>query len=112
MNISKLVEIYKRSSHDAATIAEICDTIIDRSGGLLGEVRKAARKPLEKIESLELIVCDGHGYYWRMDSQVGVYMESLTYPTKKGAIWALYKGSIKWTTKQATAALTDEMVAG
>ena len=55
MNILKLAEIYKRSTHDAATIAEICDTIIDRSGGLLGEVRKAARKSsLEEIDGLLL----------------------------------------------------------
>lgn len=61
-------------------------------------------------QALELIVHDGHGYYWSIDSSVGIYMESLTYPTMKGAIWALYNGNIKWKTKQATAALTDEMV--
>lgn len=42
MDIQKLAEMYRRSVHDAALVAEICDEVIDRSGALLGEVRKAA----------------------------------------------------------------------
>jgi len=41
--VSALAEIYKRSVHDAAIVADICDNVIDRSGKLLGEVRKIVR---------------------------------------------------------------------
>ena len=42
--IEKLAEIYKKNVHDAFIVATICDEVIDRSGALLGEVRKVARK--------------------------------------------------------------------
>lgn len=42
--VKKLAEIYQQSTHDAAIVAKICDEVIDRSGRLLGEVRKAVRK--------------------------------------------------------------------
>jgi hypothetical protein len=43
IDIIKLAEIYKKSCHHSALIAEVCDTALDRSGRLLGEVRKIAR---------------------------------------------------------------------
>jgi len=42
--VRALAEIYKRSVHDAAMVATICDDVIDRSGKLLGEVRKVVRR--------------------------------------------------------------------
>ena len=39
----KLAEIYSRSTDRASVVAEICDEILDRTGRLLGEVRKIAR---------------------------------------------------------------------
>ena len=45
--INKLAEIYKRSTHDASVVATICDEVIDRTGGVLGEVRKAVRNEKE-----------------------------------------------------------------
>lgn len=41
--IKRLAEIYQQSTHDAAIVAKICDDVIDRSGRLLGEVRKVVR---------------------------------------------------------------------
>ena len=41
--IKKLAEIYRRGIKESALVAEICDEVLDRSGGLLGEVRKAAQ---------------------------------------------------------------------
>jgi len=41
--IKKLAEIYKNNTHDACIVAEICDEVLDKSGALLGEVRKIAR---------------------------------------------------------------------
>jgi len=41
--INKLAEIYSKSTHDAFVVATICDEVIDKSGALLGEVRKMAR---------------------------------------------------------------------
>ena len=42
--INALAEIYMRSTHDAAVVATICDEVIDRTGGFLGELRKIIRK--------------------------------------------------------------------
>lgn len=44
--IECLAEIYNKSVHDAAIVANVCDSVLDRTGGLLGEVRKAARNKL------------------------------------------------------------------
>ena len=41
--IDKLAEIYSKNIHDACIVATICDEVLDRSGALLGEVRKVAR---------------------------------------------------------------------
>ena len=41
--ITKLAAIYNISTHDAVIVATICDEVLDRSGALLGEVRKIAR---------------------------------------------------------------------
>ena len=46
--INALAEIYIRSTHDAAVVATICDDVIDRSGKLLGEVRKVVRSKTDK----------------------------------------------------------------
>ena len=45
--IKKLAEIYNRGSKEMVIVAEICDTVLDRSGELLGEVRKAAQQANE-----------------------------------------------------------------
>ena len=45
--INALAEIYKRSTHDAAIVADICDNVIDRTGGFLGELRKVVRNEKE-----------------------------------------------------------------
>jgi len=45
--INKLAEMYNKSTHDAAIVATICDEVIDKSGKLLSEVRKAARSEYE-----------------------------------------------------------------
>jgi len=42
-DINALASIYEKSTHDAAVVATICDEVIDRSGALLGEVRKVVR---------------------------------------------------------------------
>ena len=41
--IKKLAEIYSKNVHDACIVATICDEVLDKSGALLGEVRKIAR---------------------------------------------------------------------
>lgn len=41
--IEKLADIYSKDMHDAFIVATICDEVLDRSGALLGEVRKIAR---------------------------------------------------------------------
>lgn len=38
-----LVRIYKKDTRSAAVVAELCDEVFDRSGGLLGRVRDAAQ---------------------------------------------------------------------
>lgn len=47
--INALAEIYKRSTYDAAVVATICDEVIDRSGELLGKVRKVVRTKTDKL---------------------------------------------------------------
>ena len=47
--INSLAEMYKRSIHDAAIVATICDEVIDRSGKLLGEVRKVVRNEKKEV---------------------------------------------------------------
>ena len=42
--IATLAHIYKQGIHEAAIVATICDQVIDRSGKLLGEVRKIIRE--------------------------------------------------------------------
>jgi hypothetical protein len=42
--IRKMAEIYSRDTKTAFVVAEICDEILDRTGGLLGEVRSIARR--------------------------------------------------------------------
>jgi len=42
--INTLAEIYKKGVYEAAIVADICDNVIDRSGKLLGEVRKIIRE--------------------------------------------------------------------
>ncbi len=41
--IKKLAEIYNKDYMYASVVATICDEVLDRSGALLGEVRKIAR---------------------------------------------------------------------
>jgi len=41
--LEKLAEIYSKNTHDAYIVATICDEVLDKSGALLGEVRKIAR---------------------------------------------------------------------
>jgi len=45
--IEKLAEIYSKNTHDAYIVATICDEVLDRSGRLLGEVRKIAREKIK-----------------------------------------------------------------
>lgn len=47
--ITGLAKEYMKSTTQAAIIARICDETLDRSGQLLGEVRKVARKELYNI---------------------------------------------------------------
>lgn len=44
--IEILADIYSKNTHDAFIVAVICDEVIDKSGSLLGEVRKIARKKI------------------------------------------------------------------
>ena len=44
--IEQLAEIYSNNTHDAFIVATICDEVLDKSGALLGEVRKIARKKI------------------------------------------------------------------
>ena len=46
--IEKLADIYSKDMHNAFIVAEICDEVIDKSGALLGEVRKIARLKMYK----------------------------------------------------------------
>lgn len=48
--INGLAKEYMKNSSNAATIGRICDETLDRSGQLLGEVRKVVRKELYNIE--------------------------------------------------------------
>ena len=41
---TKLAEIYSQNTKTAFVVATICDEVLDKSGGLLGEVRSIARK--------------------------------------------------------------------
>lgn len=47
--IVRLASVYKK---DMSTVATICDEVLDRTGGLLGDVRKAARKTVDAKEYL------------------------------------------------------------
>ena len=42
--IQQLADYYKRDHHAAHAVALVCDNVLDRSGGLLGKVREAARR--------------------------------------------------------------------
>jgi len=46
--IDKLAEIYSQNTHDAYIVASICDEVLDKSGALLGEVRKVARTKIHQ----------------------------------------------------------------
>lgn len=67
LRIKKLAEIYRRGIKESVLIAEICDEVLDRSGGLLGEVRDAAQKivvanefhyPLRDKTCAEVNICN------------------------------------------------------
>ena len=46
--VKALAEIYKDGPHSAVIVAKICDEVIDRTGKLLGEVRKIVRDEKEE----------------------------------------------------------------
>jgi hypothetical protein len=43
-----LLPLYERSNEDAARVAQFCDTVLDRSGVLLGKIREASAKRQQK----------------------------------------------------------------
>lgn len=41
--VEALARIYRNGSAASIAVADVCDTLLDKSGGLLGEVRNKAR---------------------------------------------------------------------
>jgi hypothetical protein len=58
--VKKLAEIYMRGTKEATIVADICDSVLDRSGGLLGEVRDAVQH-ITEADAFHYPLKDKHG---------------------------------------------------